>query len=98
MGKRELVALLNLSSWYLVMVEWLFLAVPQGCLRFVIVVFPYHTHLLFLTQIRFDVLLGLMWVGSTCKYYQQTTLVGKWLIEVVAVYKIFFCFNIPYCI
>ena len=47
MGKRELVALLNLSSWCLVMVERLFLAVPQGCLRFVIVVFPDHTHLLF---------------------------------------------------
>ena len=28
MGKRELVALLSLSSWCLVMVEWLFLAVP----------------------------------------------------------------------
>ena len=39
MGKRELVALLNLSSWCLVMVEWLFLAVPWGCLQFVIVVF-----------------------------------------------------------
>ena len=48
MEKRELVALLNLSSWCLVMVEWLFLAVPRGCLRFVIVVFPDHTHLLFL--------------------------------------------------
>ena len=48
MGKRELVALLNLSSWCLVMVERLFLAVPQGCLQFVIVVFPDHTHLLFL--------------------------------------------------
>ena len=47
MGKRELVALLNLSSWCLVMVEWLFLAVPWVCLRFVIVVFPDHTHLLF---------------------------------------------------
>ena len=47
MGKRELVALLKLSSWCLVMVEQLFLAVPQGCLRFVIVVFPAHTHLLF---------------------------------------------------
>ena len=47
-GKRELVALLDLSSWCLVMVEWLFLAVPWGCLRFVIVVFPDHTHLLFL--------------------------------------------------
>ena len=46
MGKRELVALLNLSSWCLGMVEWLLLAVPWGCLRFVIVVFPDHTHLL----------------------------------------------------
>ena len=42
MGKRELVALLNLSSWCLVMVEWLFLTVPWGCLRFVI--FLDHTH------------------------------------------------------
>ena len=49
MGKRELIALLNLSSWCLVMVERLFLAVPRGCLQFVIVVFPDHTHLLFLT-------------------------------------------------
>ena len=48
MGKRELIALLNLSSWCLVMVERLYLAVPQGCLQFVIVVFPDHTHLLFL--------------------------------------------------
>ena len=47
MGKRELVALLNLSSWCLVMVEPLFLSVPRGCLQFVIVVFPDHTHLLF---------------------------------------------------
>ena len=38
MVKRELVAL---------MVERLFLAVPWGCLQFVIVVFPDHTHLLF---------------------------------------------------
>ena len=50
MGKRELVALLNLSSWCLVMVERLFLAVPRGCLRFVIVVFPDHTHVLFLNK------------------------------------------------
>ena len=47
MEKRELVALLNLSSWCLVMVGRLFLAVTLGCLRFVIVVFPDHTHLLF---------------------------------------------------
>ena len=45
-NQRELVALLNLSSWCLVMVERLFLVVPWGCLRFVIVVFPGHTQLL----------------------------------------------------
>ena len=54
MGKRELVALLNLSSWCLVMVEWLFLLVPWGCLRLVIMVFADHTHLLFFI----DTLLG----------------------------------------
>ena len=35
-----------------VMVERLFLAVPRGCLLFVIVVFPDHTHLLFLCKLR----------------------------------------------
>ena len=45
MGKRELVALLNF-----VMVERLFLEVPRGCLQFVIVVFPDHTHFLFLSK------------------------------------------------
>ena len=49
MGKREWIALLNLSSLCLLMVERLFLAVPQGCLQFVIVVFPDGTHLLFFT-------------------------------------------------
>ena len=48
MGKRELVALLGLSSWCLVMVVWLFLTVSWVCLQFVILVFPDHTHLLFL--------------------------------------------------
>ena len=33
MGKRELIALLNLSSWCLVMVERLFLVVPRGLPR-----------------------------------------------------------------
>ena len=50
MGKRELIPLLNLSSWCLVVVGRLFLAVPRGCLQFVIVVFPDHTHLLFFTK------------------------------------------------
>ena len=48
-GKRELVALLTLSSLCLVI-----LAVPWSCLRFVIVVFPDHTHLLFLMTLRDD--------------------------------------------
>ena len=52
MGKRELIALLYSSSWCLVMVERLFLAVPRGCLQFVIVVFPDHTHLLTLKEHR----------------------------------------------
>ena len=47
-GKSGVVALLNWSSWCLVVVGWLFLAMPRGCLWFVIVVFPDHTHLLFL--------------------------------------------------
>ena len=55
MGKRELVALLNLSSWCLVTVEQLFLAVPRGCLQFVIVVFPDHILLLFFSDLNSDV-------------------------------------------
>ena len=43
MGKRELVVLLSLSSWCLVIVVWLFHAVPWVTLQFVIVVFPDHT-------------------------------------------------------
>ena len=43
--------ILNLGQWYrrrCFKVERLFLAVPWGSLQFVIVVFPDHTHLLFL--------------------------------------------------
>ena len=39
MGNRGLVALLSLSSWCLVIVVLLFLAVPWVCLQVVIVVF-----------------------------------------------------------
>ena len=42
-----LVALLGLSPWCLMVVGRLFLAVPWGCLRVVIVVFPDRDHLLF---------------------------------------------------
>ena len=55
MEKRELVALLNLSFWCLVTVEQLFLAVPRGCLQFVIVEFPDHTHLLLFSDLNSDV-------------------------------------------
>ena len=44
MGQRELAALLSLSSWCLVIVVLLFLAVPLVCLQFVIEIFPDHTH------------------------------------------------------
>ena len=54
MGKRELVALLSLSSWCLVIVVWLFLVVPWVCLQFVIVVFPDHTHLVIFIWSKFD--------------------------------------------
>ena len=60
MGKRGLV---DLSSWCPVMVERLFLAVPQGCLLFVIVVFPDHTHLLFLKVLK--VPLGGLLLGNS---------------------------------
>ena len=54
-GKREQVTLLSLSSWCLVMVVRLFIAVPWACLRFVIMVFPDHTHLLFLHKLAMRV-------------------------------------------
>ena len=43
MGKRELVALLCLSSWCLEVVVWAWV-----CLQFMFVAFPDHTDLLFL--------------------------------------------------
>ena len=60
MGKRELLAFLDLSSWCLVMVERFFLVVPWGCLHFVIVVFPDHTHLLFFRSLSFKSLEHIM--------------------------------------
>ena len=46
-GKRAVVDLLSLSSWCLVIVARLFLAVTWVCQQFVIVVFPDHNHYLF---------------------------------------------------
>ena len=70
MGKRELIAFLNLSSCCLVMVERLFLAVPRGCLQFVIVVFPDHTHLLFLIYLYVlrTLLTKILVVYTRCAY------------------------------
>ena len=73
MGKRELIALLNLSSWCLVMVERLFLTVPQGCLQFVIVVFPDHTHLLFLAILLIWVFQDRSFAMSTPRYLALAT-------------------------
>ena len=64
MGKREPIALLDLSSWCLVMVEQLFLAVPRGCLQFVNVVFPDHTHYFY----------------CTCKLLELNKLTGQTLV------------------
>ena len=63
MGKRELVSLLCLSSWWLVIVVWLFLTMPWVCLQFVIVVFPDHSHLLFLKRFIITVIgaVNLIW-------------------------------------
>ena len=47
-GKKELFALLCLSSWCPVIVVWLFLKMLRVCLQFLIVVFPNYTHLLYL--------------------------------------------------
>ena len=54
LGKREMVALFYLFSWCLVMVERLFHAVLRGCLLFVIVFFPDHTLLLFLSTLLYS--------------------------------------------
>ena len=75
MGKREPVALLNLSSWCLLIVELLFLAVPWGCLQFVIVVFPDHTHLLFWNESSISlklVLGGVRIVALSISSHKQT--------------------------
>ena len=63
MRKRELVALFVLSSWCLAIVERLFLAMPRGYLRFVIVVFPNHTHLLIL-EFRYQIIVSSIKFGK----------------------------------
>ena len=92
MGKRELIVLLNLSSWCLVMVERLFLAVPRGCLQFVIVVFPDHTHLLLFVRKRSRILLSL--VGSYTIWVRQLPFIvetNSWYMSVLGQ----FCLIVP---
>ena len=72
MGKRELIALLNLSSWCLVMVERLFLTVPRGCLQFVIVEFPDHTHLLF-----FLTIISITMMGACQEFIKQVFMLNS---------------------
>ena len=69
MGKREMIALFNLSSWCLVMVGRLFLAMPRGCLQFVIVVFPDHTPLLFLFQILLALIDQIRFFNELVRFY-----------------------------
>ena len=92
MGKRELIALLGLSSWCLVMVGRLFLTVPRGCLQFVIVVFPDHTHYFLLYQTLWKIPLGL-------KRLKQITLVHRSRIKKSIerkIVKIIYFFISPY--
>ena len=49
MGKRELIALLCLSSWCPMIVVLLYFTTLRVCLQFFVVFFPDHTHLLFVT-------------------------------------------------
>ena len=70
--KRELVALLSLSSWCLVIVVWLFLVVPWVCLQFVIVVFPDHIQLLFLQALD-----SIMCLCNIYSYYNMWTVQKK---------------------
>ena len=60
--------MLGMSSWCLVIVVWLFLAVPWVCLQFVVVIFPDHTRLLFL-KVAFHqfLLIGLLEEKLKCK-------------------------------
>ena len=77
MGKRELVALLCLSSWCFMIVAWLFLTMPRVCLQFVIVVFPDHTHLLFL-PVPFNIMLYRMDHDINESCYKVTILERSW--------------------
>ena len=65
---RELVALLCLSSWWLVIVVWLSSTMPRVCLQLVIVVIPDHTHFLFCVFLLPTSLHELNWFFTRCHW------------------------------
>ena len=77
MGKRELVALVDLSCWCLVIVVWLFLLVQRIFLQLVIVVLWYF--LIILTIFHGKIRLksasnrigGLLFHNKACSYLAQ---------------------------
>ena len=75
MGKRELAALLCLSSWCLVIgiALWHFLTVPLVGLQCVIVVFPDHTHFSDLIRLRSS------WSESSLGSFCYAVAHYKWL-------------------
>ena len=56
------------------MVERLFLAMPRGCLQFVIVVFPDHTHLLFLMSVTTRSTVQLQLIACTSLHRKKSDL------------------------
>ena len=62
MGKRELVALLCLSSWCRVIVARLFLTMQRVCLQFVSVTFPDHTLTIFDIMVNSNASVKLLFV------------------------------------
>ena len=93
MGKRELVALLSLSSWCLVMVVWLFLAVPWVCLRFV--VFPDHTHYFWLREgmclVNQEALLTIQHTFLKWREFQNVSACISNIVMLLHFKKAFFC-------
>ena len=87
MGKIELVALLCLSFWWLVIAVWLFFAVPWGCLPFVIVVFPDHTHLLFTILDLWETLVLLKCIFDCQALLRHTACTNSILCYIVYTYK-----------
>ena len=83
-GKRELVALLSLSSWCLVIVVWLFLAVPWVFLQFVIVVFPDHTHY-FLYISSQDRVLHAKMIAALCLLFELSPMT-KFVVDIIYIW------------